>query len=47
MTPLTAQAPARPARRHRPPLALRGYFLLLLVLLYLPIAILFVFSFND
>ncbi len=49
MTALTAeaQAPARPARRRRPPLALRSYFLLLLLLLYLPIAILFVFSFND
>ena len=47
MTTVTAEAPPRPARRRRPPLALRGYFLLLLVLLYLPIAILFVFSFND
>jgi len=44
---VTELAAPRPARRRRPPLALRGYFLLLLVLLYLPIAILFVFSFND
>lgn len=47
MTAITAEAPPRPARRRRPPLALRSYFLLLLALLYLPIAILFVFSFND
>jgi len=46
-TQAPAQAPPKPARRRRPPLALRSYFLLLLVLLYLPIAILFVFSFND
>jgi spermidine/putrescine transport system permease protein len=31
----------------RPPLFLRGYFVLLLVLLYVPIAVLFVFSFNS
>jgi spermidine/putrescine transport system permease protein len=47
MTALTAQTGPKPARRRRPPLALRGYFVLLLVLLYVPIAILFVFSFND
>jgi spermidine/putrescine transport system permease protein len=35
------------ARLHRPPRALRGYYLLLLFLLYLPLLILFIFSFNS
>ena len=47
ITQASTQAPPRPARRRRPPLALRSYFLLLLFLLYVPIAILFIFSFND
>jgi len=40
-------APTAVRHRRRRPIALRGYFLLLLALLYLPIVILFVFSFND
>ena len=47
MTAVSVPTAPPVARRRRQPLALRGYFVLLLVLLYLPIAILFVFSFND
>jgi len=43
--PLATPVPAARPRRLRVP-ALRGYFWLMIALLYLPIAILFVFSVN-
>ena len=37
----------RPNDQRRAPSALSGYFVVLVVLLYLPLAILFLFSIND
>ena len=47
MSAVLGRVPARRGRLHRPPRALRAYYVLLLALLYLPIGILFVFSLND
>lgn len=51
MTARSVATPAAPARRSavgvgRTPVPLRGFYIGMLVLLYLPIAVLFVFSFN-